>query len=338
MPTLRIASRVQAFGDTIPGQMAEPLQRYVDWERFASGMPANEVISDRRIVDPGSTLTLASVAIVSGIAAGALYNLRPHPTKASRYQVRYASGAVSDPLVGLGTGLLTPANTYVVTQNTDGSINVSDTSAAPANFGASLARGDRVYLAGADFGDTGPWGSANQGFWEVVTTRFVGVNPGAQVILKRVDTTDPLGTAETVTAVAAKDLQKVVPATAALIVGASAYAGVWEVKEAAQGWLSIDSPIPLPDLTGVSLTALSLITDDFVGYARVEVDGLAVVSYKSADLTQGSQLLRPVRFSDPLAAAVGGWTELYGLITLLTVQNVSDQPLGVNVVLGYLVN
>lgn len=301
-------------------------------------MPLKEVLSDRRVVAPGATLTLANVATISGIAVGALYGFHAHPSKAGRYQVRYQSGAVSNPLAGLGTGLLTPANTYQVTLNSDGSINVADTSVAPVNFGTSLSRGDTVYIAGSRFGDTGPFGSNNQGFWTVVATVPVGANPGAQVVLKRVDPTEPLGTAETVTSAAALDLQKVVSASAVLLIGAPAYAGIWDVKEAAAGWLSIDSATPLPVYDGVSLTALSIITSDFVGYARIEVDGLAVVSYKSGDLSQGSQVLRPVRFADPLAAPVGGWTELYGLITLLTVQNVTDQPVNVNTIIAYLVD
>lgn len=337
MPTLRISSRVQAFGDTIPGQQAEPLQRYCDWERFASGMAAREVSSDRHVVAAGQTLTLANLASVTGIAAGALYSLKAHPSKSNRYQVRYLSGAISNPLAGLGTGLLTPGNTYTVTQNADGSINVTDTSVSPVNFGSSLARGDVVYLAGSGFGDTAPWNANNQGFWSVVNVRAVGVNPGAMLVLQRVDAADPLGFAETITAAAAVDLQKSFDASAALIVGVAAYAGTWAVVESAAGWFSIESLSPLPDVLSTgALTALTLVQSQFLGYARVEVDGMAVVTSKAGDLTQGQQLLRPVKFVDPLASPVGGWLELYGLLTLLTVQNAGDRPLSVNVVLGYL--
>jgi hypothetical protein len=301
-------------------------------------MSAREAVSDRRVVDPGQTLTLANVSVVSGIAAGALYSLKAHPSKAGRYQIRYTGGALTNPLLGLGTVLLTPGNTYVVTQNVDGSINVSDTSVSPVNFGMSLARGDKVYIAGSSFGDTGPFDASNQGFWTVVTTKFVGANPGAMVVLKRVDATDPVGAAETVIAVAATDIQRVDPATSVLVVGAPAYAGVWTVKESAQGWVSVDSLVTLPDLSGVTLVALTVAQDEVLGYFRAEVDGIAVVSSKSGDMTQGQQVLRPVVFSDPLAAPVGGWTEAYGFFTTLSVENVSDQSLNVNVILAYLVN
>jgi hypothetical protein len=338
MPTLRISSRTQIYADVVPGQLAEPLQRFCDFERFFSGAQAREVVSDRRVIDPGQTLTLANVPTVSGILSGALYSLTAHPTKQGRYQVRYTGGAISNPLVGLGTGLLTPANTYAVTLNTDGSVNISDTSVAPVNFGTLVARGDKVYVAGSNFGDTGPFSTLTQGFWTVVSFKAVGVNPGAMLIIKRIDPTDALGTAETVTAASAFDLQKVAPASSALIVGTSSYAGVWNVVESASGWLSIDSLSVLPDLTGVSLTALSVAEGQFLGYSRVEVDGLAIVSSKSGDLTQGQQVLRPVVFSDPLAVPVGGWAESYGFLTSLTVQNVSDRTLNVNVVLAYLVS
>jgi hypothetical protein len=43
-----------------------------------------------------------------------------------------------------------------------------------------------------------------------------------------------------------------------------------------------------------------------------------------------------VKFADPLAAPVGGWMELYGLLTQLSVQNVSDVAVNVNVIVAYL--
>lgn len=335
MPTLRISSRVQAYADTIPGGLAEPLQRYVDFEKFASGMSIREVNSDRRVIDPGVTLSLANVTFVTGIAVGALYDLKAHPTKTGRYQVRYKSGAISDPIIGLGTGLVTPANTYVVTLNADGSINIVDSSVSPVNFG--LARGDTVYVAGTSFGDTGPFNVANQGFWTVVTCTSSGTNPGAKLVLKRVNPTDSTGLAETVTAAAALNIQKSTPISSVLLVGAPAYAGIWAVTETASGWFSIDSLVTLPDLLNISMTAMTLVPEQFLGYIRVEVDGPAIVRTTSGDLTQGQQVLRPVKFSDPLAAPVGGWLEMYGLLTQLSVQNVSDVPVSVNLVLAYVV-
>jgi len=338
MPTLRIESKIQAYADVIPGQLSEPLQRYVDWTRFMSGAPVRELISDRRVVDPGQTLTLSSISTISGISAGALYSLQPHPTILNRYQVRYLSGAVSNPLLPLGTGLLTIGNTYVVTQNTDGSINLSDTSVTPVNFNSTVSRNETVYIAGSNFGDTGPFNSLNQGFWTVVTIKSIGANPGAEMVLKRVDATQPVGTPETQIATAATNIQLVTPVTAALIVGAPSYAGVWTITESAQGWFSVDSLNVLPQLTNVALQALTIAEDQFLGYFRVEVDGPAILSCKSGDLTQGSQLLRPVVFSDPLAVPVGGWSEAYGFYSALTVQNVGDTALNVNVILANLVN
>ncbi len=334
MPTLRISSRVQAFGDTIPGQLAEPLMRYVDWERFASGMPVKEVAS-QRVVLPVGGATLVNLPTVTGVLTGALYSVLAHPTKPNRYQVRYQSGAISNPLIGLGTGLLTPGNTYQVVTNTDGSITVADTSVAPVNFGTSLARGDTVYLSGASFGDTGPWTALNQGFWSVVTFGPVGAFTNAKLTLKRVDVTDPTGVAETVIATAATDLQKSLAVESALISGPPAYSALWTVTECAQGWFSIDSLTLLPEGLGISFTVITLIPGDFVGYARVEADGPVRVTHKSGDLVQGDTMVRPVKFSDPLAIPVGGWFEVYGLLTLLSVVPMSDQATSVNVILAY---
>ena len=336
MPTLRISSRTQIYGDVVPGQMAEPLQRFVDWERFASGMAVREAYSDRKVVAPGQTLSLANVSVISGVAAGALYDLKAHPTKTGRYQVRYMSGAVANPLAALGTSIAVVGHTYAVTTSTDGNITVTDTTASPSNFG--LARGDKVYISGAVFDDAGPFGAANQGFWTVVSCSAVGANPGAALTLKRADITDTTGATENVTCVAATDIQKVTPVTAVFVVGAPAYAGVWTVKESASGWFSIDSSVVLPDLLDSTLSVLTLATTEFLGYSRVEVDGMALVESQSGDLTSGSQIIRPVKFVDPLAAPVGGWYELYGCLTSLSVQNVSDAPVGVNTILAYLVD
>lgn len=334
MPTLRINSKIQTYADIVPGQLSEPLMRYCDWERLASGIPVREVISDCRVVSPGTTLSLASVSVISGIAPSVLYSLKAHATKTDRYQIRYQSGGTGNPLVGLGTGLASISNTYVVTLNTNGSINLVDNSVSPVNFG--LARADKVYIAGSDFGDTGPFSSLNQGFWEVVSCSAFGSNPGAKLVLSRINITDELGVAETVTAAATLNIQKVTKVSSALIIGAPAYAGIWTVTESASGWFSVDSVNTLPDLLSVTLTALTLSLGEFLGFARVESDGIAVVNSTSGDLTQGSIVLRPVIFSDPLAVSVGGWTEIHGLLTALSVQNVSDQDINVNVILGYM--
>jgi hypothetical protein len=334
MPQLRISSRVQAFGDTIPGQLAEPLQRYVDWERFASGMPVKQVMSQRLVLPVGGS-TIVNTPVVTGVLPGALYSVFAHPTKPNRYQVRYQSGAVSNPLVSLGTGLLTPGNTYQVVVNADGSIAVADTSVAPVNFGTSLARGDTVYLSGSSFGDAGPWSSLNQGFWQVVTFAPVGVSPNAKVTLKRVDPADPAGTAETVTASAVNDLQKSLAVKSALIDGPPAYSALRVVTECAQGWFSIDSLTLLPEVPEVSFSLITLVSDDFIGYARIEADGPVRVTHKSGDLAQGETVVRPVKFSDPLALPVGGWFEVYGLLTLISVVPMSDQQTSVNVILAF---
>lgn len=339
MPILRISSRVQVYGDVVPGQLAEPLQRYVDWERFASGMPVREAISDRRIVESGQTLTLANVTTITGIAAGATYSFKAHPSKSGRYQIRYVSGAAMPQLTGLSTSIATVGHSYSVVTQDDGSIVLTDTFATPGNFG--LIRGDKVYLAGSAFGDTGPWSASNQGFWTVVACSASGIYPGAKLTLKRVESTDSVGVDESaIVATATADIQKIVPVVSALIVGvapySSAYSGVWEVVESAKGWFSIDSLTTLPDILTDIPTALTLAQNDFLGYFRVEVDAAAVVKTTSGDLTQGSQVLRPVVFSDPLATPVGGWMELYGFMTNLQVQNVSDGPVSVNVILAYL--
>ena len=334
MPTLRINSRIQAFQDD---NVAEPRKNFVDYQVFAGHLPVKELVSDSKVVDAGDTLTLVNVSTISGIAVGALYSLQAHPSKTGRYQIRYTGGAVANPLLSLGTGLLTPANTYAIALNSDGSINLSDTSVTPVNFGTLVARGDNIYIAGSQFGDTGPFATSNQGFWTVVRWAAVGANPGAMLVLKRVNPVDSIGVAETQTATAALNVQKVSPAVAVLLTGASPYAGVWSVQESASGWVSIDSANVLPDLSGVTLTALTIVPESFVGYARVEVDNMAVVSVKSGDFTQGQQVLRPVKCMDSLSPPIGGWCENYGFLTGLTVQNVSDMPIRANIVLAYVI-
>ncbi len=335
MPSLRIASRVQAFGDTIPGALAEPLQRYVDWERFASGMPAREVTSNRLVIDPGGTATLGSVLSFSGFAAGALYDLKAHPSKPGRYQVRYKSGATAQ-LGGFDLAdLAIPANTYAITTNGDGSINLENTGVTFTPF--AVKRGDTIYLAGSQFGDTGPWNIENQGFWTVVACSASGANPGVKLTLKRRDANDPVGVAETVTSAAATDIQHVITAPAVLIVGPAAYSGVWAATEGAKGWFSIDSAETLPDLLNdATMQFLSVASEEFIGYARVEADGLAVVKVASVDASLVASIIRPVKFSDPLAAAVGGWWESYGFYTEVQVENPGDQPLNVNVIVATL--
>ncbi len=90
-----------------------------------------------------------------------------------------------------------------------------------------------------------------------------------------------------------------------------------------------------PDLLGQTLNVLTLVPEQFLGYVRVEVDAPCIVANTSGDLTQGQQALRPVKFSDPLAAPLGGWLEVYGFLTQLSIQNVSDGPANVNVILAY---
>lgn len=335
MPILRINTRISSFADVVQGQMTEPIQNYVDWERSVTGSPVKEVVSLKKVVLPGQTLSLASVPFVSGVETGALYNFYPHPSVNNRYQLRYVSGGASDPLVGLGTGLSVSANTYSVTINTDGTINLVNNGPSFVDF-ARIA-GDIVYLSGSNFGDTGVFNILNQGFWVVVSCSAVGVNSGAKLVLKRLNLSDSTGYVENVTASGTYNIQYIPPQSACFINStATSYNGIWQITESASGWISVDSINPLPYNLNVTVSSFSIVSSDFISYARIEADDTCLVQLTSGDLSPpGYCVLNPVSNALYPAGPLPGWFESYGMFTSASITNIMSSPLNVNGIIGF---
>jgi hypothetical protein len=339
MAKLNIKHEVVAFQDD--ANASNPLQKFVDWKRAAS-MYLDEVGHQSQRIEAGGFVEVMPASQGGVLVADTeTFTLQPHPSKEGLYQVR----AVGAEMNFLGQTVAAPGASYTFAPNTDGSISLrcNDTfEQPPADLPemwvvggpfAALSRGDRLYVPGTPYGDTGPFAVENTGFWEVVA---VGGNPGSEVRLKRVASNDHPGVAETVTVTATRDLQRVdgvSPYGKVFILASGSslyYSGAWEVAEAARGWFSIHSDRVLPTVLQAAFERLYL-ARHVIGFLRVETDRLARVDYHSA-AGPFEMVITPVIDGEREAM---GWFEVNGFITGLTVRNLSAEAMRVNIVVGY---
>ncbi len=316
MPQLNVTSRVTAFQDT--QNVSDPKQRYVDWQRSQTGIGVSEVYSSRFEVDVGETIAL--LADVSVSAIGDTYTTKTVPFSSAEYQLRASAAA----LASLCTNLATIGQSYSVSIQTDGTIWLTYGGAADGTF-SSVKPGDTIYLAGSQFNDTGPWNILNQGFWTVVRVESVVHVADRLVMLWPLP--DPF--AETITAAAVTDIQKVAPEKYVFLSGGPGIlTGIHPVVHSAKGWVTIATSTSYPIATALSFTTFAVVPE-YLAFARIESDQVLDIIFRCGDATDQTLRVLPVSAGDVQQM---GWAEVFGFVTKLSLLNNSGVAATVNVV------
>ena len=273
----------------------------MDWSRSATGLPFEEVRSERFLLQVGGTKTLEPDVGVVDLSATPV-DIAPAPGKQTWVQIRgaFATNPWASALAVAGQ-LLT------ATLQPDGSLLLTG-----AGLGAltSVRPGDRLYLSGADYGDAGAFSTANQGIWGVVSI-------GVGVTLRRVYAEDVTGVTETVTTVGTGDIQHLPESLRpqwAFIRGLYGYAGVKLITAAVSGWVAIADEAQFADAVGVTLDCL-VVVPRYIAYVRVETDKPVTVVVGDVGVSANEISLLPVSSGAP------GWYEGFAFGTSLAITN-----------------
>lgn len=298
MPTANFVEQVLFYEDV--ENASNPQRKHVDWKRTASGLPFEQVYSERFLLAPGATKTLESTMGVVDLSTTPV-NLVAGVAQPTWY--RFVGAFPSSPWAA---ALAVSGQPLVLTVQVDGTMLV--TGAGLASL-AGVTPGDWVYLAGSGYGDTGSVSAVNQGFWKVTAV-------GVGLTLVRIYPTDTSAT-ETVTTGSVNDVQLLADATRPrwlFVRGAAGYAGLYTVVGAAIGWLAI-----VPSTTFVSATAVTfdrlLAAPKFIAYARVESDEPVTVKVGDVATAINEVSLQPITGYAP------AWYESFSFATSLAVQN-----------------
>lgn len=298
MPQANIVEQVVIFDDV--ENESNPQRKHIDWKRSATGLTLDEVFSERLTLGAGISKTLEASVGASDLSATAC-TMGAAAGKSTWYQVR---GAYASPwAAALGTA----GQNVTVTANLDGTISLSGAGLAALT---NVRPGDQVYLSGSDYGDTGAFASANQGFWSVVSL-------ATGLTLQRVFAEDTQGTSEVVAVAANLDIQHIADSTRprwAFIRGGVVFAGVKAVLAAASGWFAVATETQFTPTAAYTFSKL-VVAPRYISFVRIEADQPVKVSIGDAGAAANEVNLIP------LAAAAPAWYEAFAFGTSLAVLN-----------------
>lgn len=292
---------------------SNPLRKHVDWKRSATGLVFEQVYSERFLLAPGESRTVASPVGVTDLSATPV-TFAAAAGKPTWYQVRGAF-----PTSPWALPLSVGAQSVTVTANTpDGSAFISGTGLASL---ASVKPGDWVYLGGSSYGDAGAFSTANQGFW-----RVSAVSTGLHLYRAYADDSAPV--TETVATVGTSDVQHLPDATRprwAYIAGSSTFGGLKSVVAAAIGWVAIAAESQFIATGSATLSRL-VVTPSYIAYARVESDKSVKLTVGDAAAAANEVTLLPVGTNTP------AWFETFSFSTSLALLNIGNASATINLI------
>jgi hypothetical protein len=311
MPVANFVESVVFYDDV--ENASNPVRKHVDWKRSATGLVFEQVYSERFVLSPGASRTVASPVGVTDLSATAVA-FGAAIAKPSWYQVRGAF-----PTSPWALALAVGSASVTVTANTsDGSAFVSGAGLASL---AGVKPGDWVYLAGSTYGDAGAFAPANQGFW-LVSAVSTGLH------LFRVYSDDSAPVTETVTTVGTTDIQHLPDATRprwAYIAGSTTFGGLKSVVAAAIGWVAIATETQFIT-TGATTLSRLVVTPNYISYARVESDKSVKLTVGDAAAVANEVTLLPVGTNTP------AWFETFSFSTSLALLNTSNASATINII------
>lgn len=311
MPTANFVESILFYDDD--ENTSNPQRKHVDWRRSSSGARFDQVYSERFLLSPGVEKVLETSLGETDLSATPVA-VQAVTAQSTWYQFRGAF-----PTSPWASALAVSAQSLTLTVQVDGTLLVTGTGLASLS---AVVPGDWVYIAGSQYGDTGPFSSVNQGFWEVVSV-------AAGLTLRSVyGTTTPVN--ETVTTTSVNNLQLVRKETRPrwlFVQGSAVYAGLQQVVGAGIGWLAVLAPSQYVAVASISLTLIA--APIFIAYARVESDQPVTVKLTDAVADNEVSLL-------PSTSVTPVWVEVFPFGLALSVENTgSNVAAAVNIIYAF---
>lgn len=319
MPKLNIVSSIQAYADST--QTASPLLQLVNWTKKLLNISVTRPSSRQYFLDPNQTLTIFDGQRSTAIDGTTAFTVTLSPLSSSRYRITNSAGTAPAFRTARALSLSGIAVTFAIVAN--GTVEVSVT---PANTFVNVQVGDQVWIPGVTTGDaTGPFNQANEGLWSVLAVSAISGQAARKLTLKRLNTSDPEGSSETVTppldtdfiAFSAAGVQPDDHVEFASSNWSQTLRSSFLVDRVTPTWFEIISTESLPLDVGVLPSSTGLIFyNDSKRFVRVEADQEAAIRFNG---DSGSLVrISPLSPADPDAA---GWIEKFGPTWSLAVVN-----------------
>jgi hypothetical protein len=316
---LNINSSAVAFQDTV--LTSNPLLKNFDWQRRLNGIQIYSPEARTFTCPPRQMVTLFDTSRATTMDNTTAFDV----TYLNDGRYRFAWTAGSNPTLATEQPLTFGATTLAVAVANNRVVTITASTGTPF---ALLTAGGTLYINGSTDVTSPKFSPLNAGYWTIVAVTDTALT------LVRPSGTEFQGIAETVVgATAANDMLAFVPSM--VQVGdkmriSSRFSidarQTYTVEEVTSKWVKVSSTLPIPNESGILPGTTAMVFYMAKRFTRVEVNQRANVYYNGAN--DNAQELEPWVAGD---ASQMGWQERVGPVWKLSVFNLSQVPMNVNV-------